>query len=145
MFNESENEVIWSNDFMKLHSFPKQACGLFVATAEYIPIESFKNAFNHAANFAKNKKWKYTIFDKSNLNVFHQPSMEWYYTNWKKELLEYGVSTHFKILPKEEWFKASVEAGKDEIKEKYPDFDFSAFEVRYVKNVDEALAQISKL
>lgn len=144
MINESNNEIIWSNEFLELQTFPKHSCGLFVATAEYIPIEFFKNAFNQAAKFAQNKEWKYFIFDKSNLNVFHQPSMEWYYTKWKRKLLKHGISTHFKILPQEKWFKASVEAGKDEIKDKHPDFDFSAFKVHYVSDVDEALAQISK-
>lgn len=144
MIKESKHEVIWSNDFLSLYTFADCNCGMFKATAEYIPIESFKTAFDQAARFAKDNKWKYFIFDKRNLNVFHQPSMEWYYTIWKKELLQYGVSTHFKILPKEEWFKKSVEAGKNEIKEKHPDFDFTAFDVNYVDNVDEALAQLPK-
>ncbi|MAC96616.1 MAG: hypothetical protein CMC96_14070 [Flavobacteriales bacterium] len=142
MINQSENEIIWSNDFLKLHNIPNKSCGLFVATKEYIPIESFKNAFEKAAVFAKQNNWQNFIFDKRNLTVFHQPSMEWYYTTWKKELASSGLTRHFKILPKENWFKASVEAGKDEIKSKYPNFNFDAFEVKYVDNVDEALSQI---
>lgn len=142
MNNQSENEVIWSNDFLKLHNIANKSCGLFVATKEYIPIESFKKAFEKAADFAKEYEWKAFIFDKSNLTVFHQPSMEWYYTSWKSNLANQGITMHFKILPEEPWFKASVDAGKSEIKSKYPDFNFDIFEVKYVNNVEEALRQI---
>jgi NAD(P)-dependent dehydrogenase (short-subunit alcohol dehydrogenase family) len=31
--------------------------------------------------------------------------MEWYFIYWKKEMLEYGVKTHRKILPSEKWFE----------------------------------------
>lgn len=143
MTNILGHTPIWSNDYLALYTFSEKQCGLFISKTEYILIEHFKNAFDQALIYAKSNNWNYFIFDKSNLNVFHQPSMEWYYTTWKKQLLNLGVKTHFKILPKEPWFKASVEAGLVEIKEKHPDFDFSAFKVIYVSNIDEALLKIS--
>lgn len=143
MTTKLENNPIWTNDFLELYTFSKENCGLFVCKTDYIPIEAFKSAFNQAVKFAADHNWKYFIFDKSNLNTFHQPSMEWYYTTWKMELLEIGIKTHFKILPKEPWFKTSVEAGIVEIKEKHPNFDFSSFSVIYVSNIDEALLQIT--
>lgn len=144
MISNTSGELIWSNDFLELHHIPDCHCGLFIATSEYIPIEPFKEAFNKALSVAENKQWKHFIFDKRKLNVFHQPSMEWYYTQWKKELLTLGLDTHFKILPQEKWFKTSVDAGLKEIKEKNPDFNFEAFEVRYVDTIEEALDQISQ-
>lgn len=142
MPNITKKQKIWSNSYLELYHFPKQYCGLFIAINDYIPIESFKTAFNKAAEIAQKNNWKYFIFDKSNLTVFHQPSMEWYYTEWKKQLLKIGLSKHYKILPKEDWFKISVEAGKEEIKTKYPNFDFNSFEVIYVENIMDAIESI---
>lgn len=65
--------------------------------------------------------------------------MEWYYTEWKQDLIKLGISTHYKILPEEAWFKVSVEAGIKDIKGKYPEVDFSSFTVKYIDSLEEVL------
>jgi hypothetical protein len=63
--------------------------------------------------------------------------MEWYYTEWKKELLKLGLSQHYKILPPIPWFKTSVDAGIAEIKTNHPSFDFSKIQVTYINSIEE--------
>ena len=110
-----------------------------MASAEYIPIEDFKEAFTKAAEIAEQKKWCGFIFDKTALTTFHQPSMEWYYTTWKQQLLTFGLNKHYKILPTMPWFKTSVDAGLEEIKAKHPNFDFTQIEVNYIDSIDDLL------
>lgn len=132
-------ENIWENDFVLIGSIDNSNAGFAKAKQSYIPIESFKTAFGKAYGYSKERNWKKFIFDKSNLNVFHQPSMEWYYTNWKKDLVDIGLTKHYKILPNEDWFKSSVKAGIAEIKLKYPEFDFNQFTVDYINKIEEAI------
>lgn len=137
------NEV-YSDEFISLHSFERSDVVLCVAETEYIPIEYFKKSFEHIGGFIKKNGCKALIFDKRNLNTFHQPSMEWYYTEWKAEMLDHGLSKHYKILPTMPWFAKSVEAGKRDIKRNHPSFDFDLFSVTYVDSISEALTHFNK-
>ena len=125
------------NKYVSFEIVKKPSLGIIKAKSSYIPIEEFKSSFMSIAKIVENSDVRAIVFDKQKLDTFHQPSMEWYYIEWKKELAEYGITKHYKILPQDDFFKMSVDAGKKEIKEKYPDFDFSKFEVIYVNSVDE--------
>ena len=135
-------DIILENEYLVFKELEGLNTAICSAKGEYIPIEVFKESFLKMAEVVKERSWKNFIFDKSALTTFHQPSMEWYYTEWKMMLLKEGLSNHFKILPPLKWFERSVEAGKHEIKQNNPDFDFSLFSVEYVDNLDEAIAEI---
>lgn len=127
-------------EFISLHTFEGIDVALCVAEMEYIPIEHFKSSFKQISRIIREHNLQALIFDKRNLNTFHQPSMEWYYTEWKAEMLDHGLNKHYKILPSMPWFAKSVEAGKRDIKRNHPSFDFEIFSVIYVKDIAEALA-----
>ncbi len=136
---DSDIEILWEDEFILIADCTEKPMGIAQAKKEYIPIENFKTAFHKARELTEQKNWNSFLFDKSKLNVFHQPSMEWYYTEWKQDLVKLGLSNHYKILPAEAWFKASVEAGIKDIKKKYPEVDFSAFKVSYIDSLSEVL------
>ncbi len=138
------SKKVYSDDFISLHELENTDVVLCVSETEYIPIEHFKEAFKNIGNHIKQNRSKALIFDKRNLNTFHQPSMEWYYTEWKAEMLGHGLSKHYKILPSMPWFAKSVEAGKRDIKRNYPSFDFDLFSVTYVDSIAEALEDFNK-
>lgn len=135
---------VYSDDFISLHEFDDTDVVLCVSDTEYIPIEYFKEAFLKIGELIKKSGAKALIFDKRNLNTFHQPSMEWYYTEWKAEMINHGLSKHYKILPSMPWFAKSVEAGKRDIKRNHPSFDFDLFSVTYVNSIAEALEDFNK-
>jgi hypothetical protein len=137
---KEEAKLIYSDDFISLYNFEGTNVVLSVAEAEYIPIEHFRSAFYEIGRLIQQNGWKALIFDKRKLNTFHQPSMEWYYTEWKAEMLDKGLKKHYKILPDIAWFAKSVEAGKRDIKRNHPSFDFEQFSVTYVNSINEALA-----
>jgi hypothetical protein len=130
---------IFQHPYLELSEHSLTPTGIMKAQEDYIPIEAFKSTFEEAASVVKERNWKYFIFDKSNLEVFHQPCMEWYYTEWKKSLLQDGLSYHVKILPALDWFRKSVMAGIEEIKGKHTDFNFDAVTVRYADDLSEAI------
>jgi len=132
-------KLIYQCDFLKFEKIENTSLGLISAKKDYIPIENFKIGFSEISKHLKDQGLNSIIFDKRNLTVFHQPSMEWYYTSWKMDLIEVNVRRHYKILPALPWFEKSVEAGKNEIKANHPDFDFSQFTVTYVTNPEEAV------
>lgn len=109
------------------------------ASDTYIPIEEFKLLFARATELIKEHGIQKVIFDKRRLQIFHQPSMEWYYVHWKEELLQEGVNTHRKLLPDDQIFKKSVELGIAKIKEKYPHIRLSEMDIRYFDTLQEAI------
>jgi hypothetical protein len=107
--------------------------------ADYVPIEDFKEAFTQIGEIVKGGNFEKFIFDKRSLRAFHQPTMEWYFIHWKKDMLGYGVKTHRKILPSEKWFEKMVQIAKNQILVTYPDNIINQLDIRYCDSIEEAI------
>jgi hypothetical protein len=106
---------------------------------DYVPIEDFKEAFGEIGKLVEAGDFEKFIFDKRALRAFHQPTMEWYFIHWKKEMLGYGVKTHRKILPAEKWFEKMVHIAKAQILTQYPDNIIDQLDIAYCDTVEEAI------
>lgn len=127
------------NDSITLYYDPEMKVGLAVATAPYMPLDDFMNAFKVSSKMVEEFGLTRFIFDKRSLRAFHQPSMEWYFVQWKPKMRDIGLKTHYKILPKEDWFRKCVEAGKEDIKNSYGDDFLKGIDIMYVNTIQEAL------
>ncbi|WP_111670448.1 hypothetical protein [Algoriphagus litoralis] len=107
--------------------------------ADYIPIEDFKETFTQIGTIIKSGDYQKFIFDKRSLRAFHQPTMEWYFIHWKKDMLEYGLKTHRKILPAEKWFEKMVQIAKQQILETYPDNIIDQLDIQYCDSIEAAI------
>ena len=106
---------------------------------DYVPIEDFKEAFLEIGELVKTGGFEKFIFDKRALRAFHQPTMEWYFIHWKKEMLGYGVKTHRKILPEEKWFEKMVQIAKAQILTQYPDNIIDQLAIAYCDTLEVAI------
>ena len=106
---------------------------------DYVPIEDFKEAFLEIGVLVKTGGFEKFIFDKRALRAFHQPTMEWYFIHWKKEMLGYGVKTHRKILPEEKWFEKMVQIAKAQILTQYPDNIIDQLDIAYCDTLEVAI------
>jgi len=113
---------------------------LITATATYIPVDQFKYIFNELGNLVRELGTVKLIFDKRNLTVFHQPSMEWYFVEWKEQMHSLGLIRHVKILPLDEVFRQSVKIGRNKINEAFPHGKFHEMEIVYAESLEEAIA-----
>ena len=143
------NASLISTDW-KLHLETSYACVLVHAdqgillcevTREYIPIKTFKAIFGELSHLIKTGSFHKFIFDKRALTAFHQPSMEWYYVNWKTEMLQAGLYQHRKLLPKAEWFRKTVEIARKSIQPKLPTEIQAQLDIKYCESIHEAIAQ----
>jgi hypothetical protein len=136
---ETEKIMISSSKFLEAVYSPSDNFIICTTKSEYIPMEDFQNHFNAIGSFIKKNKTVKFIFDKTSLKVFHQPSMEWYHTVWKKEMANYGLKSYRKILPNLQYFKMSVKIGKERIVKENPDFKFEDYDIQYYDTLKEAL------
>lgn len=107
--------------------------------AEYVPIEHFKDTFHQVGELVRAGYNAKFIFDKRALRAFHQPSMEWYYVTWKRDMLEHGLRVHRKILPNEPWFQKSVMIAKEQIHRQYPDNVIDQLDIQYCDTLEAAI------
>ena len=127
--------------FAHAYGLEEEQAVVCVLKTEYVPIVHFRNTFGRISEWvAKGFNQKF-VFDKRSLRAFHQPSMEWYYVEWKRDMLAYGLRQHRKILPAEPWFRKSVMIAKDQIDRRYPDNVIDQLDIRYCNSVEESLAQ----
>lgn len=111
-------------------------CELLV---DYIPIEDFKRIFQKISQIVKNGHFHKFIFDKRALRAFHQPSMEWYFLIWKKEVFAEGIKVHRKILPDEKWFEKMVMIAKEQILNSSEDNIIDQLDIKYCNSLEEAV------
>ena len=109
------------------------------AISGYIPIEQFKEIFESTTELIQQKKIKKLIFDKRKLTVFHQPSMEWYFVEWKEKMFDLGLKTHRKILPQDLVFRQSVKIGREKIKSNFPTGKYTQMSIEYAETIEEAI------
>ncbi len=112
---------------------------MVAATGSYITIEEFKEILNYIGSLVKASKISKLIFDKQKLNVFHQPSMEWYFVEWKETMFGLGLKTHRKILPDNQVFIQSVKIGREKIARDYPNGKFNQMDIAYASSIDDAI------
>jgi hypothetical protein len=117
----------------------KPMIGVVEATSTYIPIEQFKEVFNYIGDLVKKEKITKLIFDKRKLSVFHQPSMEWYFVEWKEKMFNEGLTSHRKILPSDEIFRQSVKIGREKINKTFPSGKFHQMDIQYAETLEEAV------
>jgi len=126
--------------FGKVYLLREQKILLCELFKEYVPIEEFKEIFTETVPVIKKYGIKKFIFDKRNLRVFHQPSMEWYFVEWKKEIFEYGLRIHRKILPQDQpAFALAVEAGRAKIRKEYPNNIIDKLDIQYKTTIQDAI------
>lgn len=132
--------LLKSNKYMGLYadaSGKKLVCQI---QASYVPYDYFKNSFREYAEIIAQKPVERFVFDKRSLRAFHQPSMEWYFIEWKQALYRnHDLRIHRKILPDEAWFQKCVEAGRAEIFKKHPNSCLQELDIRYAESITEAL------
>lgn len=134
-------QLIQAFDYADVYLVKDQPILVIEATSTYIPIDEFKKVFAKAAEAVREHEVKRVIFDKRALEVFHQPSMEWYFTTWKEELLDYGMKTHRKLLPDDFAFRQSVKIGRMRISEKYTDLRTAEMDIQYAESLEEAIGK----
>jgi hypothetical protein len=111
------------------------------ATASYIPLERFMEIFNFISELKPVGGISKLIFDKRKLSVFHQPSMEWYFVDWKEKMYDQGLRIHRKILPRDDVFRQSVRIGRDKIAKAHPTRKFNLMDIQYCESLEEALTR----
>lgn len=111
------------------------------AISNYIPIDKFKEIFNAISELGEKEAINKLIFDKRNLTVFHQPSMEWYFVEWKEKMFEKGLRIHRKILPNDETFRECVKIGREKISRTFPEGKYTKMDIAYAESLEEAINQ----
>lgn len=141
-FNDYEFTLENKNKFSSLYFNNQLKMAICFAEEEYIPIDSFKEMFLHISSMIEKVEIKHLVFDKKKLRTFHQPSMEWYFAVWKPSIKNKGLTNHYKILPKLDWFEKAVEAGKYEIFNKFSKAILNGITITYVNSIDDAINDI---
>ncbi|MFP4090286.1 MAG: hypothetical protein ACLFUB_02175 [Cyclobacteriaceae bacterium] len=134
-----EFEDYFSSRFSRIYFSEELKTVICELKSDYVPIEHFKDTFYKISELVEKGINAKFIFDKRSLRAFHQPSMEWYYIVWKKEMYEKGLSVHRKILPAEAWFRKSVAIAKDQISKENSDLIIPKLDIKYCESIDEAL------
>ena len=133
-------EQIFTNEFGSGYTNEEKSSIALVAQADYIPIKNFKQLFYMLGDeIEANPVYTKLIFDKRSLRTFHQPSMKWYFMDWKTEMIQYGLCKHYKILPDLGYFQKAVEAARKPLLKKFPQDVLAKLSIEYADDIEDAL------
>lgn len=128
-----------SFDTAKVYIYEPTRTAVIQTTKSYIPMEQFQEIFETVGLLVAKHGLNKLVFDKQALRVFHQPSMEWYFTEWKERMFYKGLKIHRKILPRDPIFIKSVSIGRDKIDKQYPNKKFHEMDIQYFDDLNAAL------
>ncbi|UII22617.1 hypothetical protein [Fulvivirga ligni] len=131
--------LLYTFEKATLHKIKDKPILLVTATDRYIPVEDFKLLFKQVGETVKSEAIEKLIFDKRKLTVFHQPSMEWYFTSWKESMIQEGLTKHRKLLPNDQVFVESVKIGREQIYNKFPEGRFRELDIQYTDDIQKAI------
>lgn len=137
----SSLKEVYAHKHAKVSLVEGKPVAVIEATSNYIPIEEFQDLFNKAGEIIKENGVTKLVFDKRKLTVFHQPSMEWYFTDWKEHMFDAGLKTHRKILPNNTVFQESVRIGREKIDDENPNLRYHKMDIQYKNTLQEAIDQ----
>ncbi|MEK6479438.1 hypothetical protein WJR50_17980 [Catalinimonas sp. 4WD22] len=132
-------EIFFTSRFAQVSYNEEKRIVLCSLRSDYVPIEHFKETFFKISELVDKGYNQKFIFDKRSLKAFHQPSMEWYFVVWKKDMFEKGLKVHRKILPPEPWFKKSVEIAKLQINKDHEDLIVDQLDIKYCDSLEQAV------
>ncbi|MGF1532453.1 MAG: hypothetical protein ACFCUI_02020 [Bernardetiaceae bacterium] len=106
----------------------------------YTEIDNFKAMLYKKAELIEQYGCDLFVFDKRSIRGFHQPSMEWYYLEWKPEMYRrFGLRVHRKLFTTETWFLKCIEAGRAEIKRRDPGSIVHTMDITIVDTIAQAI------
>ncbi|MEL6536079.1 MAG: hypothetical protein AAFQ98_11735 [Bacteroidota bacterium] len=137
-----QNQLQLSKEFKhaKVFSVVDTKVLVIEAVKEYIPIEEFKEIFAYVGELVKVGDVEKLVFDKRALRIFHQPSMEWYFIEWKEEMWDHGLRAHRKLLPEDTIFRESVKIGREKIFRENPNLKARQMDIQYREDLPTAIA-----
>ena len=127
------------NEFFKCSRDEEDDFLICETRTTYLPVEEFVEFFESMTPLIKQHRIKKFIFDKRSLRAFHQPTMEWYFVEWKQKLIDFGLTVHRKILPDECWFQKAVEAGRSSIEKSHLEFPFDKLDIQYFDSIEDCI------
>jgi hypothetical protein len=139
IIEENNFQLKFETRYAKVYANADRGMVICELLSDYIPIEDFKETFRNITSIVESGKYEKFIFDKRSLRAFHQPSMEWYFLNWKNKMLELGLQKHRKILPEEKWFEKMVMIAKEQILKNNPDNIIHLLDIKYCDSIEEAI------
>lgn len=136
----AELEIVASFKTAKIYLEEEKSILIVKVTRAHIPLSEFKEIFGRVNELISYYSVKKLVCDKQKLKVFHQPSMEWYFVEWKEEAFDLGLRVISKILPDDMVFRQCVKIGRTKIEGEHPHAKFNEMDVQYVNSVEQALA-----
>lgn len=129
----------FKSEYAEVYTSEEHNAIICILTIDYVPIQAFRQLFGEISTVVSAGSFFKFIFDKRSLRTFHQPSMEWYFIEWKLKMLEQGLTQHRKILPNLDWFKKAVEIARKPLLDRFPAEAFAKIDIQYCENLEEAL------
>lgn len=130
----------YANEYAKVYTSEVHKTITCCLIADYVPIRYFVETFNQISKLGRTSAYNKFIFDKRELRTFHQPSMEWYFLEWKTEMLQYGLTKHRKLLPDLQWFVKAIEIARKPLESRMPADTRSQLDIVYCSSIAEAMA-----
>lgn len=139
-FGDFGFELLTGTLYADIHVSQERNMIACVLLDEYVPIRYFKETFALISAEVSKGGYHTFIFDKRALRTFHQPSMEWYFIDWKTEMIQFGLTQHRKLLPDLPWFVKTVEIARNPLLERLPEAARKQLDIRYCSTLEEAVS-----
>jgi|GEM_PF-7004584 len=108
----------------------------------FIPMTEYQQTLEKIGELVKQEKVHKLIVDARQLVAYHQPSVEWSFLNWKREMSTYGLNSYRYVVPNSGEYRKNLENGIQKIRRDHPDTDLlDRMDLAYCRSLEEAVEE----
>ncbi|MDJ1499073.1 hypothetical protein [Xanthocytophaga agilis] len=140
--NVSSTEELYGDQYTTVYFLLVQKIAIVKVHNAFVPMSNYREALRQIAGFAEQRQINKLIIDAQNLVAYHRPSVEWSFTDWKRQAFNHGLSVYCYVLPRNEEYQKKLKNEIHRIKNANPDLGFlKQIRISFCDSLDEAVME----
>ncbi len=135
-------EEFYRSRFATVSFMPATETAIVSIHGAFIPMTDYQQTLEKLGELVKQEKVQKLIVDARQLLAYHQPSLEWSFLNWKREMQRHGLMRYRYVLANTGDYRRNMENGILKMRREHPETELlDRMDLAYCRSVEEAVEE----
>ncbi len=135
-------EEYYRSRYATVSFMPANETAIVSIHGAFIPMTDYQQTLEKLGELVRQEKVHKLIVDAQQLVAYHQPSVEWSFLNWKREMRNHGLTSYRYVLPNGGEYRKNLENGIRKIRRDHPNMEvLDRMDLTYCHSLEEAVEE----
>lgn len=135
-------EEFYRGRYATVSFMPANETAIVSIHGAFIPMTDYQQTLEKLGELVRQEKVQKLIVDARQLLAYHQPSVEWSFLNWKRQMHEHGLNRYRYILSSTGEYRKNLENGLQKIRREHPEPTvLDQMDLAYCQSLEEAVEE----